>query len=56
MKKLLNWGAVALLTAAMLDPVIYSTLEKPVPWLRDSIMGIAGIGCIYLLVRYRKDL
>lgn len=56
MKKLLNWGAVGLLTTAMLDPLVYSMLEKPVPWLRDLVMGAAGIGCFYLLIKYRDEL
>ena len=56
MKKLLTWGAVGLLTTALLDPLIYSLLEKPIPWLRDIAMGAAGAGCFYLLVKYHRDL
>ncbi|GFO54748.1 hypothetical protein GMSM_17550 [Geomonas sp. Red276] len=56
MKKLLSWGGVGLLTSALLDPVIYATLEKPVPWGRDVAMGVAGIACLYLLVKYRNQL
>jgi hypothetical protein len=56
MKKLLSWGGVGLLTSALLDPVIYATLEKPIPWGRDLLMGAAGVLCIYLLVKYRDSL
>ncbi len=56
MKKLLNWGAVGLLTTAILDPVVYSMLELPIPWVRDLLMGVGGVGCFYLLIRYRNEL
>lgn len=56
MKKLLTWGAVGLLTTAILDPVIYSMLDLPIPWLRDLLMGVAGAGCFYLLLKFRHDL
>lgn len=53
MKKLLTWGAVGLLTTALLDPLIYSMLDMPIPWVRDLLMLVAGVGCFYLLIRYR---
>ena len=56
MKKLLTWGGVGLLTSAMLDPVIYATLEQPIPWGRDVLMAAGGIVCFYLLVKFRKQL
>ncbi len=56
MKKLLTWTAVSLLTTALLDPVIYSMLEKPISWFRDLLMLAGGAGCLYLLVRFRHDL
>lgn len=56
MKKLLNWGAVGLLTTALLDPLVYSMLEKPVPWFRDILMLAGGIGCLYLLLKHGRDL
>jgi hypothetical protein len=56
MKKLLSWGGVGLLTSALLDPVIYASLQQPIPWWRDLLMGAAGLFCIYLLVKYRDDL
>ncbi|WP_168206076.1 hypothetical protein [Geobacter sp. FeAm09] len=56
MKKLLTWGAVGLLTSALLDPLIYGMLELPVPWLRDLFMATGGAACCYLLVRFRHEL
>ncbi len=56
MKKLLSYGGAALLTASMLDPVVQSGLDKPVPWPRDLLMAAAGIFCLYVMVRYRKQL
>lgn len=53
MKKLLTWGAVGLLTTALLDPLMYSMLDQPVPWFRDLFMAFAGVGCFYLLIRFR---
>jgi hypothetical protein len=38
-KKLLIWGAVGLLTTALLDPLLYSILDHPIPWLRDILMA-----------------
>lgn len=56
MKKLLSWGAVGLLTTALLDPLVYSMLDKPIPWFRDILMGVAGCACFYLLIRFRDEL
>jgi hypothetical protein len=56
MKKLLSYGGAGLLTSAFLDPVIASGLDKPIPWLRDIVLGGAGMACLYLLIRYRKEL
>ena len=56
MKKLLTWLAVGLLTTALLDPLMYSMLDKPIPWFRDLLMLVAGVGCFYLLIRFRHDL
>ncbi len=55
MKKLLSWGGVGLLTTALLDPVVYSMLEMPIPWGRDLLMAAGGIGCLYLLVKFRDS-
>ncbi|GLI38112.1 hypothetical protein GHYDROH2_16130 [Geobacter hydrogenophilus] len=55
-KKLLSWGAVGLLTSALLDPFIYSMLEKPIPWLRDILMAAGCCACFYLLIRFRDEL
>jgi len=54
-KKLLTWGAVGLLTSAILDPIIYSMLDMPIPWTRDLLMGVGGVGCFYLLIKFRDD-
>ena len=56
MKKLLNWSAVGLITSGLLEPLIYSMLDKPIPWLRDVIMVVAGVGCFWLMVKYRDYL
>lgn len=56
MKKLLTWGAVGLLTTALLDPLMYYMLDKPIPWFRDILMGAAGCACFYLLIRFRNEL
>ena len=55
MKKILTWVAVGLLTTAILDPLIYSGLDLPIPWLRDLLMLAAGVGCFYLLIRFRGE-
>jgi hypothetical protein len=54
-KKLLTWGGVGLLTTALLDPLLYSMLDQPIPWGRDLVMAAGGIGCLYLLVRLRDS-
>jgi hypothetical protein len=56
MKKLLTWGAVGLLTTAILDPVVYSMLGLPIPWSRDLIMLAGGVGCFWLLIRFRNEM
>ena len=56
MKKLLSLAAVTLLTSSFLDPLIYSGLDKPIPWGRDALMAVGGVVCLYLLVKYRHDL
>jgi hypothetical protein len=56
MKKLLTWGGVGLLTTALLDPLIYSMLEKPIPWMRDMLMGVGGAACIYAAIKFRNDM
>jgi hypothetical protein len=55
MKKLLTWGAVGLLTSALLEPLIYSMLEQPVPWIRDLFMAGGGVVCFWLLVKFRDE-
>jgi len=55
MKKMLTWGAVGLITTALLDPLIYAMLDQPIPWSRDLLMFCGGVGCFYLLVRSRNE-
>ena len=55
MKKLLTWVTVGLLTTALLDPVMYAMLDRPIPWFRDLLMATGGVGCFYLLIRFRHD-
>jgi hypothetical protein len=56
MKKLLSFAGTSLLISALLDPVIHSGLGTPTPWGRDALMAVAGAVCIYLLVKYRRNL
>lgn len=56
MKKLLMWGAVGLLTTAILDPIIYSMLDQPITWGSDLLMGVSGLVCFYLLIKFRDSL
>ena len=53
MKKMLSWGGVGLLTTALLDPLVYSMLDKPIPWLRDLLMAAGGVACLYIMIKYR---
>ena len=53
MKKLLIWGGVSLITSGLLEPLIYSMIDQPIPWFRDIVMLVAGGGCLWLLVKYR---
>ncbi|QWV93764.1 hypothetical protein KP004_00805 [Geomonas oryzisoli] len=56
MKQLLSFAGVTLLTSALLDPMIQSGLDKPIPWPRDIGMFLAGAVCLYILVKYRNEL
>jgi hypothetical protein len=56
MKQLLIWGAAGLLTSAILEPLIYTGLDKPTPWGRDLLMAVGGATCYYLLIKFRKQL
>lgn len=55
MKRLLTWGVVGLMTSAIFDPLIYSMLDLPIPWMRDLLMLAGGVGCYYLLIRFRDE-
>lgn len=56
MKKLLTWGGVTLLTTALLDPLVYSMLDKPIPWIRDVLMAVGGVACFYFLIKHRNEI
>ena len=56
MKNLLNFLAVLLLNGAFLYPLFYGGIGRPVAWWLVGLMAVAGIGCLFLLVRYRKEL
>ncbi len=56
MKTMIVWSAVGLLTTALLEPLAYSMLDRPVPWLRDALMAAGGVACFFILVRYRDYL
>ncbi len=56
MKTLLNFLAVILLNAAFLYPMLFVGIGRPVAWWLVALMAVAGVGCIYLLVRFRKQL
>jgi hypothetical protein len=54
-EKTAQLGTVGLLTSALLDPLIYTMLDKPIPWLRDLLMLAGGIACFYLLIKHRQE-
>ena len=56
MKMLLNFFGVLLLMGAFLYPLFYSGIGRPVAWWLVALMALGGIGCLYILVRYRKVL
>lgn len=55
MRKLLIWGAVGLFTTALLDPLLYSMLDQPIPWLRDILLATGGLICFYLHLKFRDE-
>lgn len=56
MKQLLSMAVVLFITGALLDPMIKWGLEQPIPWWRDLALAAAGVACLYLRVKYRRDL
>ena len=56
MKLLLNFLAVSLLMSSFLYPIFFRGIGRPVAWWLVILMAIAGIGCIWLLVRFRREL
>jgi len=56
MKHLLNFLAISLLISAFLYPLFYWGIGRPVAWWLVILMALAGIGCICLLVKFRKEM
>ncbi|HTP65036.1 MAG TPA: hypothetical protein VMJ66_06560 [Geobacteraceae bacterium] len=56
MKNLLTFLAVLLLNGAFLYPLLFAGIGRPVMWWLVVLMAVGGIGCLYLLVKYRKVL
>jgi hypothetical protein len=56
MKHLLNFLAISLLNAAFLYPLFYWGIGRPVAWWLVILMALAGIGSLWLLVRFRREL
>jgi hypothetical protein len=55
-KSLLSFGGAALITAALLDLIFCSGIGRPLPWFRAAVMAAGGVVCLYLLIRFRKEL
>jgi hypothetical protein len=55
MKKFLSFAASALITASFLDALYFSGIGRPVPWVRDTVMAVAGVAFYILLIRSWKN-
>lgn len=56
MKIILTFLAVTLLNGAFLYPLFMGGIGRPIHWWLVALMVIIGTGCIFLLVRYRRQL
>lgn len=56
MKTLLNFLAVLFLNGAFLYPLFFAGTGRAVAWWLVILMALAGVGCIWLLIRFRKEL
>lgn len=56
MKALLSLLAVGLLTGAFLYPLFSLGAGKGMSWWLVAAMAAVGVVCLYLLVRFRKEL
>ena len=58
MTKLLIWGAIGLLTSALLDPLLYFMHNQPIPLIRELLMAAGGLICfyLYLYIKFRNEL
>ena len=56
MKWLLTLIAVNSLIMVVLYPMITLGVDKPINWLVEIGSLVVGLGALYLLIRYRKEL
>lgn len=56
MKTILTLLAVTLLNGAFLYPLFMGGVGRPVYWWLVALMAVIGVGCMYLLVRFRRQL
>jgi hypothetical protein len=56
MKWLLNLVAVNGLISVVLYPLMTLGTGQPMNWLLETGFLVSGMGAVYLLVRYRKEL
>lgn len=56
MKWLLNLIAVNGLISVVIYPMLTLGMDKPINWLVEIGSLVAGVGALYLLIRYRKEL
>ncbi len=56
MKWLLNLVAVNSLISVVIYPMMTLGMDKPMNWLVEIGSLAAGVGALYLLIRYRKEL
>ncbi len=56
MKWLLNLVAVNSLISVVVYPMLTLGVDKPINWLVEIGSLVVGLGALYLLIRYRKEL
>lgn len=56
MKTAITFASTLLLMAAFLYPLFFLGIGRPVSWMLVAGMAAGGVGCIYILVKYRKKL
>ena len=55
MKWLLNLIAVNCLISVVIYPMMTLGMDKPMNWLLETGYLVAGVGAVYLLIRYRNE-